>query len=94
MCIRDRLGQNGFVVSSSYGKEFFEIYESNRYAQIPNFVTVDSLMHTYHVYFSYLLKNVEKEHLTGCVEQLSKRMLNDSIAPVSYTHLDVYKRQQ
>lgn len=75
-----KLGQNGFVVSSSYGKEFFEIYESNRYAQIPNFVTVDSLMHTYHVYFSYLLKNVEKEHLTGCVEQLSKRMLNDSIA--------------
>ncbi len=33
---------------------FFEIYEMNRYSQIPNFVTVDSLMHTYHLYFSYL----------------------------------------
>ncbi|MBR1909987.1 MAG: DUF3160 domain-containing protein, partial [Lachnospiraceae bacterium] len=50
----DKLKKNGFVVSDGAGKEFFEAYEMNRYMQIPNFVTVDSLMHTYHIYFAYL----------------------------------------
>ena len=54
----DQLARNGFVVCGSAGSEFFEIYEYNRYDMIPNFVTVDSLMHTYHLYFAYLLKNI------------------------------------
>lgn len=36
-------------------------------------------MHTYHLYFSHLLKKVEKEYLAGCVRQLSERMLADSL---------------
>lgn len=75
----DKLVQNGFVVRGGAGSEFFEIYESNRYSQIPNFITVDSMMHTYHLYFSYLLKNTEREYLADSIEQLSKRMLADSI---------------
>ena len=47
---------------------------------IPNFVTVDSLMHTYHLYFSYLLKNVERTYLADRVTRLGSRMLADSIA--------------
>lgn len=74
------LSQNGFVVREHAGKEFFEIYEMNRYSQIPNFVTVDSLMHTYHLYFSYLLKNIERDHLAESVSQLSRRMLDNSLA--------------
>ena len=76
----DLLAQNGFMVRDYEGKEFFEIYETNRYSQISNFVTVDSLMHTYHLYFSYLLKNIEKEHLAESVAQLSGRMLEHSLA--------------
>lgn len=73
------LAKNGFVVSGGAGSEFFEIYENNRYWQIPNFITVDSLMHTYHLYFSYLLKNIERDYLADRVEQLSSRMLGNSI---------------
>ncbi len=58
--IKDKLLENLFVSTEGYSKEFFEIYESNRYNQLPNFVTVDSLMHTYHLYFAYLLKRTEK----------------------------------
>lgn len=76
----EKLAENGFVVSGNSGMEFFEIYESNRYAMIPNFVTVDSLMHTYHVYFSYLLKNIEKNSLSDSLLQLSQRMLTNSIS--------------
>ena len=39
-----------------------------------------SLMHTYHLYFSYLLKNVEKNQLSDSVLQLSRRMLDNSIS--------------
>ena len=75
-----KLVQNYFVVSGGGGHEFFEVYESNRYNQRASFVTVDSLMHTYHLYFSYLLKNVEKNQLSDSVLQLSRRMLDNSIS--------------
>ncbi|MBO5055803.1 MAG: DUF3160 domain-containing protein [Lachnospiraceae bacterium] len=75
----EKLSQNGFVVCGDAGREFYEIYESNRYSLIPNFVTVDSMMHTYHLYFSYLLKNLEKGCLSDSIAQLSSRMLDDSI---------------
>ncbi len=70
---------NGFVVCGDAGREFFEIYETNRYGFIPNFITVDSLMHTYHLYFAHLLKNIEKGYLSDTLEQLSEKMLADSI---------------
>lgn len=72
------LAKNGFVVREEAGREFFDLYEINRYNMIPNFVTVDSLMHTYHVYFAYLLKNIEKEYLADQVRQLGIKMLEDS----------------
>lgn len=75
-----KLAQNGFFVGTSAGREFFEVYEANRYGQLPNFVTVDSLMHTYHVYFSYLLKDVERAYLSESVLKLSRRMLENSLA--------------
>lgn len=76
----EKLAQNGFVVAGDAGNEFFEIYETNRYNQIPSFVTVDSLMHTYHLYFSHLLENIEKNYLCGALTELSGRMLENSLA--------------
>ena len=55
--------------------EFYELYESNRYWKIPNFVTVDSLMHTYHLYFTVLMRKVEKEMLSPRLQSLSRIML-------------------
>lgn len=75
------LARNGFVVQSdSSSSEFFDLYEYNRYAQIPSFVTVDSLMHTYHLYFSYLLRNTERNYLADSLTRLSGRMLEASAA--------------
>ena len=76
----DLLEKNLFVVSPSYNSEFFETYEYNRYAQIPNYVTVDSMMHTYHLYFSLLLNRTEKNYLSDGLLALSKGMLETSMA--------------
>ena len=60
--LRDALVKNGFAIKNQSGAdEFYEIYEDNRYFFFPNFVTVDSLMHTYHLYFAHLMKNTEKD---------------------------------
>ncbi len=58
--------------------EFYELYESNRYWKIPNFVTVDSLMHTYHLYFTVLMRKVEKEMLSPRLQTLGRMMLEKS----------------
>ncbi len=76
----DKLKKNGFVVGDSAGREFFELYESNRYFQTPNFVTVDSMMHTYHIYFAYLMRDIEKQHLFDDLSKLTADMLEKSYA--------------
>lgn len=70
--------KNGFVVNDSYTKEFYKIYEMNRYSNIANFVTVDSMMHAYHMYFAYLLKNIERNYLSERLLSLSEAMLEES----------------
>ena len=77
---KQRLSDNGFVVLDGYSDEFFGLYEMNRYESIPNFITTDSLMHTYHLFFSRLLKGVEKEHFYGDLTQISRTMQKESLA--------------
>ena len=76
------LAENGFFVSQYGSYEFWEPYESNRYAIMPNFVTVDSMMHTYHLYFSMLQKQTEKNFLAERLKKLSAAMLEKSEAQV------------
>ena len=74
----DKLKSNGFVVADGGSREFYELYETNRYLQTPNFVTVDSLMHTYHVYFAYLMRDIEKNHLYDELISLTNDMQGKS----------------
>ncbi len=76
----EQLTKYGFSVNGDYGyDEFFDLYESNRYSMFPNFVTVDSLMHTYHLYFAYLMRQTEKNYLADELKTLSASMLNKAV---------------
>lgn len=77
---KELIEKNKFVVSEGYDKEFYSLYEMNRYLYRANFVTVDSMMHTYHLYFSYLLKNTERTYLSDLIADISNMMLAKSIA--------------
>ena len=77
--LKKAIAKNGFAVRSGGGYEFYDVYESNRYAQSPNFVTVDSMMHTYHVYFAHLLKELEKGKLYDQLGELTEEMYNRSM---------------
>ena len=77
---REKLARNNFVVAYGSEAEFFDLYEFNRYAQYASFVTTDSMMHTYHLYFAMLQENTERNYLYGNIERLSKRMYDNSLA--------------
>ncbi|GAJ14073.1 unnamed protein product, partial [marine sediment metagenome] len=55
---KELLAENGFVVVPSQYKEFFSLYERNRYGFTPSFITTDSMLHNYHLAFDYLLRTL------------------------------------
>jgi hypothetical protein len=72
------LSKNGFVAVPTSSREFFSIYEENRYESVPNFVTTDAMLHNYHLYFSHLLRTLEKDKLRGELKALTGLMLAES----------------
>ncbi|MEK7570514.1 MAG: DUF3160 domain-containing protein [Patescibacteria group bacterium] len=71
--------KNDFVIAEGFGQdEFYPIYERNRYGYAPSFVTTDSVLHTYHVFYDYLLKRVEEDHLHSALKELTANLLSTS----------------
>lgn len=75
---RQLLVQNGFVVTSGYHSEFFELYENNRYSYIPSLITTDSVLHNFHLLFDHALKKLEEEKLIPALKELNAGMLTAS----------------
>jgi hypothetical protein len=72
--------KNGFVVvPNSHFKEFFALYEMNRYAPRPLFVTTDSLLHNYHLFFSHLLRVMEEESFAPDLKRLTQSLLERAL---------------
>ncbi len=77
---RARLAQDGLVVSPGVEKEFFTVYEQARYANLPTFVTSDSLLHVYHLLFDKVLRTAERESFIPLLADLNAAMLAQSDA--------------
>ncbi len=69
------LVKNGFVVVPSDYREFFTLYEMSRYEPVPLFVTTDSMLHNYHLFFNHLLKAIETDRLIPELKKLNQAML-------------------
>jgi len=72
---RERLARDGFVVSPGVEKEFFTVYEKARYANVPIFVTSDSLLHVYHLLFDKVLRTAEVQHFIPLLRDLNQALL-------------------
>ncbi len=70
-----RLGESGIVVSPGTEKEFFTVYEKARYANVPVFVTSDSLLHSYHLIFDKVLRTAEQQTFIPLLQELNAAML-------------------
>jgi len=73
---RQRLAQDGFVVSPGAEKEFFTVYEKARYANVPIFVTSDSLLHVYHLLFDKVLRTAEVQYFIPLLRDLNAAVLD------------------
>ncbi|UCC64393.1 MAG: DUF3160 domain-containing protein [Anaerolineae bacterium] len=72
---RERLARDGFVVSPGVEKEFFTVYEKARYANVPIFVTSDSLLHVYHLLFDKVLRTAEVQQFIPLLRDLNRALL-------------------
>jgi len=77
---RERLAQDGVVVSPGTEKEFFTVYEKARYENVPIFVTSDSLLHTYHLLFNKVLRTAERTSFIPLLMSLNEAMLAETDA--------------
>lgn len=77
--VKESLNKNYFAINADdFYEEFYSIYESNRYDTVPNFVTTDSALHTYHLFFNYLLKDLESKELYEALDEFSEMMIVES----------------
>jgi len=76
---KNLLIKNAFVVTPAYHDEFFPLYETNRYSYTPSFITVDSALHNYHLFFDFLLRQLEEQKLAAELRDLNGKMLSESL---------------
>lgn len=74
------LAKNGFVVTPKNEEQLFYIYENNEYLMAPSFITVDSVLQVYHVFYDYSLRRLEAETLITELTALTDSMLSKSVA--------------
>lgn len=85
---RQLLAKNGFVVTPGAEEQLFYVYENNDYLVIPSFVSTDTVLQVYHVFYDFTLRKVEQTKLVpeltamarGLVE-LSERDHREAASP-------------
>lgn len=77
---KELLAQNCFVVNPTKEEQLFYIYEDNQYKNIPSFITTDSVLQVYHIFYDYTLRILEDQKLLALLEDLTDKMLQNSIS--------------
>lgn len=73
--LKQMLKDNHFAVSDEIVYDhFFQIYEHNRYEQIPSFITVDSVLNAFHNQFDFLLQSAEIQKLYADLLDMTERL--------------------
>jgi hypothetical protein len=76
-----RLARDGVAASPGlHEKEFFTVYEKARYANVPIFITSDSLLHVYHLMFDKTLRTAEVEYFYPLLQSLNRALITTADA--------------
>jgi len=73
------LAKNLFVSTPSDSRQLFHIYEHNDYHNLPSFVTTDTVLQLYHIFFDFTLRTAEVQSMLPVLKRLSTGMLNESV---------------
>lgn len=72
---KEMIEKNGFVVNPTDSQQLFYIYEANTYNRVPSFITTDSVLQLYHIFYDYTLRQTEAEKLYIELKELNKNMV-------------------
>ena len=72
-----QLTRNDFVISEKQFNQMFNAYEL--YDEVPKYVTTDLFLHTYHMYFSWLLKRLENHHFLPNIAKMSDNLYKQGL---------------
>ncbi len=68
------LSHHNFAVMPTKCQQLFNIYEENDYTMMPNYITTDLYLQAFHMYFSYVMKSLEKDMFIPRLHELNKAM--------------------
>ena len=74
-----RLLSDYFFISPSDTEQPFLAYETNGYKSIPSFITSDSVLHSFHMFYDYTLKSLETDRLSSLMKDMTVHMLDASL---------------
>ena len=64
------LDRCNFAIAPMGYEQLFHVYEANDYHEMPSFITTDVYLQAFHMYFSYALKSLERNHFTPALQEL------------------------
>lgn len=73
----ENLQKQNFAISNDQYDQLFNPYEL--YDNLPVYVTTDLYLHTYHMYFSWLLKRLETKHFLPSIKNLCTDLYKSSL---------------
>lgn len=77
---KSALLQNLFYLTPSSDSQIYDVYKHLSEAGLPAFVTTDSVLHTYHILFDYILRMLEVQRFSPDIVDLSKLLFDESAA--------------
>lgn len=88
---RELIAQNGFAVQPTDSEQLFYIYEDNTYKKVPSFVTTDSVLQLYHIFYDYSLRSLESEFFYNDLSLLNESMIEQLLTEYSYVQNEEVK---
>jgi len=88
---KDLISKNGFAIIEGTDEQLFHIYEKNDYSDFPSFVTTDMYLQLYHMYFDFLLRDLEQTKLMGELKSLATTMHSEMLKIAKSTSDPVIK---
>ncbi len=77
--LKDMISRNGFAIVEGMDDQLFHIYEKNDYSDFPSFVTTDMYLQLYHMYFDFLLRDLEQTKLMGELKSFATTMHSEML---------------
>jgi len=76
--VEQKLEKQGFVAIPSNYNQVYDLYKDNTDDGRPNFVTTDSVLHTYHILYDYTLRNLEINKFIPDLKNLNRVLLDSA----------------